>query len=74
MTQTALDWFNDELDNILELKNSQWYKIEKAFIKAKEMEKQQIMSALKEGVNIEVRGEQKYHIAFERYYKEKFEK
>ena len=39
-TETALDWFNNELDNILELYPSEWVKIQKIFKQAKEKEKE----------------------------------
>jgi hypothetical protein len=38
---TAVEWLYDQLDNELELYNSQWLKIEKIVEQAKEMEKQQ---------------------------------
>ena len=45
--ETALDWFNNELDDILELYPSEWDEIQKNVIIAKEMEKQQLIEFAK---------------------------
>ena len=47
--QTAVEWLFDQLDNELELYNSQWLKIEKIVEQVKEMEKEQIMDAYNAG-------------------------
>lgn len=39
---TAVEWLSEQLDNELELYNSEWLKIEKIIEQAKEMEKEQI--------------------------------
>jgi hypothetical protein len=39
---TALDWFNNELDDILELYPSEWVQIQKVFIEAKKKELEKI--------------------------------
>jgi hypothetical protein len=36
--ETALDWFNNQLDDILQLYPSEWEEIQKAFIEAKKRE------------------------------------
>jgi hypothetical protein len=45
MRKTALDFFNDELDDILELYPSEWGKIQKVFIEAKKIETGKIENA-----------------------------
>ena len=46
---TALDWFNNELDEILELYPSEWDKIQKVFIEAKKRESEEIQTIYKNG-------------------------
>jgi len=46
---TALDWFNNELDQILELYPSEWEQIQKVFIEAKEREKEEIKTIYRNG-------------------------
>ena len=45
--QTAVEWFNDQLDDILELYPSEWNEIQEAFTQAKAMEKDRIIKAYK---------------------------
>ena len=45
MRKTALDFFNDELDGILELYPSEWEKIQKVFMEAKKIETEKIENA-----------------------------
>lgn len=73
MTQTAIDWLIDELKKAGYIPKDSII-MDYVFRLAKEKEKQQIISALKEGVNIEVRGLQQYQRTFEEYYKETFKK
>lgn len=46
MERTAVDWLFTTLDNMLELYPSEWEKVSKAVEQAKEMEKQQIITAM----------------------------
>ena len=73
MTHTAIDWLIDELKKAGYIPKDSII-MDYVFSLAKEKEKQQIISALKEGVNIEVRGAQQYQRTFEEYYKETFKK
>jgi hypothetical protein len=41
MKQTAVEWFDEQLDILLEMYGSEWDKVKKVFEQAKEMEKQQ---------------------------------
>ena len=45
--KTSLDFFNDELDNILELYPNEWDEIQKKIIIAKELEKKQLIEFAK---------------------------
>jgi len=45
--ETALDWFNNELDDILQLYPSEWDEIQKNVTIAKEMEKKQLIEFAK---------------------------
>ena len=47
--QTAVEWFDKQLDNLLELYPSEWDKVKKVFEKAKAMEKEQIENAFNYG-------------------------
>jgi hypothetical protein len=40
--QTAVEWFYEQLEDLLELYASEWTGVDKAFKKAKRMEKEQI--------------------------------
>ena len=45
--KTAVEYFNDELDDIIKgITKQEWIEIQEAFEQAKEMEKQQIIDAL----------------------------
>ena len=46
---TALDWFNNELDDILELYPSEWDEIQKVFMEAKKREAEEIKTIYKNG-------------------------
>ena len=55
------------------LRNVELSSLEKIYIEqAKEMEKQQIIDALKSGVNMEIKGVQNYSSTFQQYCKETF--
>lgn len=45
--ETALDFFNDELDDILQLYPSEWDEIQLIYIEAKELEKKQLIKFAK---------------------------
>jgi hypothetical protein len=45
--KTALDFFNDELDDILQLYPSEWDEIQLIYIEAKELEKKQLIEFAK---------------------------
>jgi len=47
--ETALDWFNNELDDILELYRSEWDEIQKIFIEAKKREEEEMNTIYKNG-------------------------
>jgi hypothetical protein len=49
--QTAVEWLENELDNILylDLFHSEWKKVTKAIEQAKAMEKQQILQSYNQG-------------------------
>ena len=47
--ETALDWFNNKLDDILELYPSEWDEIQKVFIEAKKRELEEIQTIYKNG-------------------------
>jgi hypothetical protein len=49
MKQTAVEFLYQELDNILELYQSEWEKIDKVYEQAKEMEKEQRKEAYRNG-------------------------
>lgn len=78
MKQTAVEWLVETLNK--KYRNDDfivtfWYLIEQA----KEMEKQQILKALKMGVNIEIGINEfkdlnlTYNQAFDKYYKDNYE-
>ena len=73
MTQTAIEWLSDQLDDKLELYNSEWLKIQEIFKQAKEMEKQQIVEA-HGNQNKKSRGISNYTyiLTGEQYYKETY--
>jgi hypothetical protein len=75
MKQTSVEWVFQELDNYYQMKSK--FKSKKEILKqAKEMEKQQIIDALKEGVNFEINNSHStqinYKKHFEKYYNETF--
>jgi hypothetical protein len=85
MKQTAVEWYEKEINSLIEEYESG--KISKRdfitmkhnlFYPAKEMEKQQIIDALKEGVNFEINNSHStqinYKKHFEKYYNETFNK
>lgn len=47
--QTAVEWLEDRLDNLLELYASEWDKVSNVINQAKEMEKEQIVNAYRIG-------------------------
>ena len=47
--QTAVDWLEDRLDNLLELYASEWDKVSNLINQAKAMEKKQIETAYNAG-------------------------
>jgi hypothetical protein len=75
--QTAVEWFTNEIDNLIPYVNEKTSKQFKDLAdKAKELEKKQIIDAFEEGKDIEY----EYHINdepridAEQYYKETFNK
>lgn len=48
--QTAVEWLEDRLDNLLELYASEWDKVSNLINQAKAMEKQQIETAYNAGL------------------------
>ena len=75
--QTAVEWFTNEIDNLIPYVNEKTSKQFKDLAdKAKELEKKQIIDAFEEGKDIEY----EYHINDEpridgeQYYKETFNK
>ena len=67
--QTAVEWFDEQLDILLEMYGSEWDKVKKVFEQAKEMEKQQIENAFTDGVTGDSGA-----VNPEQYYKETFNK
>lgn len=49
--QTAVEWLEDRLDNLLELYASEWDKVSNVINQAKAMEKEQIETAYSHGQN-----------------------
>jgi hypothetical protein len=71
MKQTAVEWLYQELDNILpEMYPSEWDKFKIAVNKAKEIEKEVIINANRDGVDMIV--DKKKFISGEQYYNETF--
>jgi hypothetical protein len=71
MKQTAVEWLYQELDNILpEMYPSKWDKFKIAVNKAKEIEKEVIINANRDGVDMIV--DKKKFISGEQYYNETF--
>ena len=75
--QTAVEFFNDALDEILELYPrypSEWMEIQKAFKEAKQMEKEQIEEAHKDGQHYANHFEVPHEKEAEQYYESKYGK
>jgi hypothetical protein len=66
---TAVEWLVDELGSYLPISIKE---VQLIIEQAKEMEKQQIIDALKSGVNMEIKGVQNYSSTFQQYCKETF--
>jgi len=49
MKQTAVEWLEEQLDNLIEYYPSQFEQVNKAFKQAKQMEKEQIKNAYRTG-------------------------
>ena len=47
--QTAVEWFYEQLEDLLELYASEWTRVDKAFDQAKQIEKEQIQEAYNDG-------------------------
>ena len=52
MKQTAINWLDEELYNLLNLYPSEWEKVNKLIKQAKEMHKQEIINAFETAKNI----------------------
>lgn len=65
--KTAVEYFNDALDEILQLYPSEWMEIQKAFNQAKQMEKEQIIKACEYGNNFE-QGDLRCEVYYESKY------
>jgi hypothetical protein len=63
---TAVEFFNEQLGNILELYPSEWEKINKVYEESKEMEKQQHEQTFEAGYGV-------LYTSFEQYYLETLE-
>jgi hypothetical protein len=71
MKQTAVEWLYHELDNILpEMYPSEWDKFKIAVNKAKEIEKEVIINANRDGVDMVI--DKKKFISGEQYYNKTF--
>jgi hypothetical protein len=68
--QTAVEWFYEQLEDLLELYASEWTGVDKAFKQAKKMEKEQIIKSNRDGVDMVI-AEEKY-ITGEDYYNETY--
>jgi hypothetical protein len=67
MKQTAVEWLEEQLDNLIEYYPSQFEQVNKAFNQAKAMEKEQIIKAFNEGTfatDEKITAEQYYNETF----------
>ncbi len=76
MKQTAVEWLSEQFDSIVELYPSQFERVNRALLQAKEMEKEQIEDAYETGFadawdDARYDDEPKYATA-EQYYNETF--
>jgi len=69
MNQTAVEWLEKQLDNLLELYPSEIQKVNSLFQQAKQIEKQQIIDAHDNGY---IDGGNKKSTTAEQYYSETF--
>ena len=69
--QTAVEWLFNELDYILELYPTRSEKVKMLFKQAKEIEKENIIEAVKYG---DVRGKLETYLTSEQYYNETYGK
>jgi hypothetical protein len=71
--QTAVEWFYEQLEDLLELYASEWTGVDKAFDQAKQMEKEQEAEIFKEAQICAVKHDGVYfkYESIEDYYKSK---
>ena len=72
MNQTAVQWLEEQLDNLLELYPSEIQKVNGVLQQAKKIEKQQIIDAYNSGQQKEAK--QNFWTKGELYYNETFKK
>jgi hypothetical protein len=67
--ETAVEWLHMKLDVYFELFPSEWQKLNQIIEEAKAMEKEQIIDARQDGVDVVFKG---YSISNEEYYNETY--
>ena len=67
--ETAVEWLHMKLDVYFELFPSEWQKLNQIIEEAKAMEKEQIIDARQDGVDVVFKG---YSISNEEYYNERY--